>query len=81
MIAKKAKKYPYSNDKEEDVVPEEELPEDPFIAAADVDEVDDVDADDDEIDDGISEEEDEEEKELIAHGFHLVTGEEDDNAM
>jgi len=80
-MPKKAKNYPYPNNKEEDPLPEEELPEDPFIAATTVDEVDDVDADDDEIDDGISEEEDEEEKELIAHGFHLVTGEEDDNAM
>lgn len=83
MISKKAKKYPYQSEKEEEAIPEEDLPEDPFVSVATVvDEIDDVDADDDEISDGVEdEEESDEEREMRTHGFHLVTGEEDDDSM
>ncbi len=75
MIAKK--NYSFSS-KEDDVVPEEEIQGDPFVAA--VAEVDEVDVDEDDgIDDGVGVEgEEDEESQLGAHGFHVVTGEEDD---
>lgn len=75
MIAKK--NYSFSS-KDEDVIPEEEIKEDPFTAAASEAEEVDVDEDDG-IDDGAGVEgEEDEESQLGAHGFHVVTGEEDD---
>lgn len=79
MIAKKKYVSPL---KDEDAIPKDEIDElqaDPFtVAVASVDEVD-VDEEDG-IDDGAGAEgEEDEESQLGAHGFHVVTGEEDDS--
>jgi len=81
MIAKK--NYSFSSKDEDAVLPEEDTQDDPFVAAvADIDKVEvEVDVDEeDEIDDGVVEGEDDEEAQLGAHGFHVVT-DEDDNEM
>lgn len=79
----KAKKnYSFSSNRDEDVIPEEELKGDPFLAVSPIAEVDEEDVDDDDgIADGLLTEdaEDEESEEALgAHGFTVVTGEKDD---